>query len=365
MGAFVTITHLQHATTKGESIMKKITVCLIIALLSGVLSACQAAAPSDSASPRQTPPSPVQDASTQPVTTTAVFDPVITPSTNPSTKPAPSPLTMIYEVDPVYSAEDGLQHTNIISGMPEFSVEDLVTKELTAKLGGVNHNLRYERTLYYPIGDETVHQYFVNDEDQYGILLKKDGTIHSLLYDFATLNISKTESPEQILPLLQTELNKWFDMDRYEYIRLPEARHDANGFGIYDFLFYNQIGNYITGYMIVAVNDEGKVFGCKTKNLPEDVEISSLSIDENLEHEFIELKMKDLYKTSEKQEYKEYSYDERFPPQIVMYKNELCVQYTVLAKLILKDYEGEIGSYLHTILIPLALLTPETISQTQ
>lgn len=313
--------------------MKKKLIYLSIVLLTGALLSCQST-----------------NIQTIPTTTNSV-------NSSPTQFTNSEYLSMICEVDSMY-AEGG---SSTVSSMPIESVSDSAKREITMEISGISRHLSYHRTLHYPIGGETVHQYLVDYENNGSILLNQDGTIHSFLCTFATLNISKTESPEQILPLLKAELEKWVDLDQYEYVDLPESVDDADGFGIYNFRFYNQIAGYVTDSVMVAVNSSGAVFGCRIRKLPEDD--ISLNIDKKLEQELIELKMKNIYSTSDTKEYKSNSIKEHSAPQLKMYNNELCVEYYVSAILINKESGNEISSFIHTILIPVKLITSETISQ--
>lgn len=311
--------------------MKRIAICLIITFLSTTLMACH-------------------PATTLSNSTTAA---------PPTAAPSPDYLSMIYEMDA--PGGSGLNHSNVISSTPEPSVSDSATREIVMELCKASSLLVYHSTLYYPIGGETVHQYLVNSEENASVLLNSDGSVHSLLCTFATLDISKTDSSDEVLPLLKAELEEWVDITKYEHLDVTKLNgEDAVEFGIYDFLFYNQIAGYMTDYALVSVDENGAVFACKIRNLP--VDDISLNIDKNLEKELIELKMKDIY-SSETTEYK--AYKDCYPPNVRMYNNELCIEYHISATLARKETHQESGSFIHSILIPVRLMTAQQGVQDQ
>ncbi len=262
-------------------------------------------------------------------------------------------LNMILEIDnDLCNTEKDFNHKNIVSDKVEYSTDDNAPLKIKCKINDHEEELDYHDTLYYPIGGKKVNRYFVNGNEDHVILISQDGSVNSILYEFITLDISKTATPNEVLPVLERELNKWINTSDYEHINIPEySNENIQGFGIYDFLYYNSVDGYMTDYVKVSVSDDGCVFGFSINNLKYDN--IRLDIDKELEIEMLNLKLKDIY-TTDNTKYK--SYNTVFTPQVVIYNDKPCIRYFVSA-----DYShatnGDTTSWLNSILIPVDLIT--------
>ena len=261
-------------------------------------------------------------------------------------------LRAIYEVgNDVFTQEKEFNHQNIVQNQAECSVDTTDQKETTIKVGKDDKVVEYHDTLFYPVGQKRVYRYYVEGDAEQSILIDSDGKINAILYQFATIEISKNASPEAVRTLLELKLSELLDLSYYKNVDLPSAvTADSDRFGIYHFSYYNTVGGYVTNYMTVAVSDDGGIFGLKIiRNVPDDIE---LNIDKTLENELLTLKLNDIYST----EHSSFcSYRVELTPQVVTYNGELCVQYPVVA-VYRHDTFGEMTSFINDILIPVRLL---------
>ena len=263
-----------------------------------------------------------------------------------------SPLNEIYEIgNEVYKQEVEFHHANIVQNTTEHSIDKIEKEEIKLKIEQKEETFVYKDTVFYPVGERRVYQFCVKGDAEQSILIDSDGKINAILYQFATIEISKNASPEAVRTLLELKLSKLLDLSYYKNVDLPSAvTADSDRFGIYHFSYYNTVGGYVTNYMTVAVSDDGGIFGLKIiRNVPDDIE---LNIDKTLENELLTLKLNDIYST----EHSSFcSYRVELTPQVVTYNGELCVQYPVVA-VYRHDTFGEMTSFINDILIPVRLL---------
>lgn len=258
-------------------------------------------------------------------------------------------LTRIYEIDnEIYNVEKDFNHSNIVSDQTVHSTVPGVASKTKLHFDGIEKEFVYFDTLYYPIGEKKVHKYITNEEQV--VLLNQDGTVNALLFDFATLNISETAKPNEVLSVLESELVKWVDISQYEHLQMPESVEDDQKFGMYYFLYYNTEQGYLTDYVRVSVLDDGRVFGLSINNLNSDGMV--LNIDKELENKMIDLKLKDIY-TTESTEY--ISYNVVVQPRIVVFNDVLYVLYSVSANYLTVSGE-QMSSFANSILIPVDLV---------
>lgn len=257
-------------------------------------------------------------------------------------------LNEILEADTgIYDQEPNLNHKNIIDTQPESSVDRSKAEKTTVKIDGKDRSLDYSDTLFYPVGEKKVDCYYVDGNKDSLVLLNSDGSINSILYQFSQLNISKTESPDQVKLLLDQKLRDLVDISRYEYVQIPSSNESlGEGFGLYDYLYYNMMDGYMTDYIRVSVLDDGSVLGFSINEV--ETTATELNIDEKKEDELLVLKLKDIYTTA----HTEYvSHKTVFPPQLVTYQGELYVQHYV--SVVYRDEaRGELSSFINTILLP-------------
>lgn len=261
-------------------------------------------------------------------------------------------LNLILEIDSeLYIIENNFNHRNSVSDKAEYLTDSSVVSIIKREIDNSEKELKYQDTLFYPIGEKRLNRYFVNGNEDNTVLVNQDGTVNAILYEFVTLDISETATPNEVLPVLVQELNKWIRTSDYEHINIPEYTENSQGFGIYDFLYYNSVDGYMTDYVKVSVSDDGCVFGFWINDLNYDN--ISLNIDKELETELLNLKLKDIYDT-DNTEYN--SYNTAFIPQVVIYNNKPHIRYFVSANYSYAS-GGEATSWINNILIPVDLIT--------
>lgn len=255
----------------------------------------------------------------------------------------------------IYVVEDGApswwKDATLISNEVKYSVESSIPSEKVVKLGGVDHTLKYKDTLYYPVGQRTLHRYFVDGNEKQTVLIDGNGKVNDILYKYTVLDITKTTAPNVILELLKSELGKTFDISRYKYVDIPEQAQESEESWIYDYRFFNKENGYITEYLLASVSKDGSVFGVKTHNL--NTSELNLDIDKKKEQQAIELKLKDIYNTDS---YKYRSYKVAFEPYVTTYNDQVCIEYSVGVRYSHSN-KGETASFLHRILIPIEVIS--------
>ncbi len=259
-------------------------------------------------------------------------------------------LSSICEVEEDIIALHLFNHTNLISSFSVSSVDSNIEATKKIQICGKEFNLSYYETLYYPISEKKVHKYMVEGNNMGSVLLNEDGSVSALLFNFVTLDIDKTASPESVRALVEPIISTWTDVSKYKNIDMP--KYDENNkkeFGMYSFLYFNTTDGYMTDYMKVSVSDNGDVSGFSINDL--NIANIDLNIDDDLAEELLVLKLEDIYTTSES---KYLSHDKRFS-QIVLYKNELHIQYTVSVTY-RHSSNGEASTPLQRILIPVRFI---------
>ena len=261
-------------------------------------------------------------------------------------------ISVILEVDSgqVY-AEEQANHTNTISSSPQKSVDKSVSVDKSLDVNNTTLTIKYQETLYYPVSDKRVHKYFVDNDEKKTVLIDENGKINALLYTYTTINISKNASTDEVIEPLKAELSKVLDISFYKNVQTSSVPYSDSAFGLYSYVFYNEKNGYMTDYLKVSVSDDGGVFGLSINNLPESD--FNVNISKEKEDEAIQAKMKDIYNT-DKTEYK--TYKSIFDPCIVVYEDQLYVQYFVSATYTHSEH-GETNSFINTILIPLDLIS--------
>lgn len=259
-------------------------------------------------------------------------------------------VNKIYEVDhKQYNEEKEFNHKHLISGTPEILFDKNVQLEKNFIINGMELKLKYNRTLRYDIGNECLLEYFVDGDEEKVILLSDDGKIDSILYDYTVLEISKTTNSDEVLELLKNELRKFVDISFYSNVTVDETEY-LSGTN-YDYLFFNNENGYMTDFLRASVDVDGNVYAVKFYNLKATDHLK-VDVDKEKEQQAIELKLKDIYNT-EITQYK--SYEEVFDPRIVIYEDQLYVEYFVAATYT-HEQHGERSSYINTLLIPLEMI---------
>ena len=265
-------------------------------------------------------------------------------------------LDLILQLKEDYlGVEEELNDKNIISDAPTHFIDNNVKETLVVKINGVDEELHYSESLYYQVGDQTLHLYLVNGEEGKTVLIDKNQKISSLLYKFTVINVNESATPEEVLLELKDILSEYLDLSSYKYIKMPEDKSKENdGFGSYRFIFYNSVGGYQTDWIKISVSDDGAVFGFAINNLKHN--ISSLNINEDLANEMLELKFKDMF-TTEKTEYISYKVDETYPRRVIVINDKSYIEYRGSARYLHKDSGLEVNSYSQYIYIPVEIIS--------
>ena len=266
-------------------------------------------------------------------------------------------LNLIYQNEEEHqSADPDLNDKNVISSLPTYYNDTNAKKKITVKINGAYEELIYSESLYYQVGNETLHLYLVNGESGKTVLIDENERICSLSYNFAVIEIDKFSTPEKVLDALKDALDEYVDLSHYEYTVMPNDKseeNDGSGFGRYYFVLYNSINGYRTDWMKVSVKDDGRVSGFNIIDFK--YSINSLTVDERLEKEMLELKFKDMFTTGET-EFISYSLDERHSPQLVIIDDKLCIEYCGSAKYLHKESGFELNSYLKYVYVPIEII---------
>lgn len=272
-------------------------------------------------------------------------------------------LDLIYEIDgSYYSSEKNFNHKNIISRTAQISIDKTAPATKKVKINGVEKELHYKDTRYYPISGTTARSYLINPEDDEDVtvLINQDGTIKSVLNRFDKIDISKYDTPEKVLPKVKEVVEEYVDLSKYKYYEEPyynpeTLESSSVGFGIYTFGFYNLVDGCTTDYVSVSVDYRGNVASLKITNMKQS--ITSLNIDEKLEDEILELKFRDIY-TTDTTEYISHKIDESVRKTVVTHEDgTVYIIYRGSAKYRLKSTGAEINGWLIEIVVPLELIS--------
>jgi len=264
-------------------------------------------------------------------------------------------LQVIYEVySSYYDSEKNFNHKNIVSRTVQKSVDKNAPETKKVMMNNVEYELQYDSTHYNPFFDRTLYLY-TDEEKNVRITLTNDGEIAEILHEFDTIDIEDRATPEEVLPKLKEKLEEYIDISKYNNVKMPNDNSDnENGFGTYDFIFYNSVEGYITDYIQVRVKEKGQIRTLRIHDW--DKKFTSLNIDKNLVAKMLELKFKDIY-TTDTTEYISYKLDERFIPQIIIREGITYIAYTGSARLLVKSTGTERNSYVTEILIPLEIIS--------
>lgn len=237
----------------------------------------------------------------------------------------------------------------------EIYVESDAPSEIALIINGEEKHLTYHDSIYRPVGPQKRRRYLIDGDENKMVLIEADGSICALAYEFDTIDISSKSTPEEVLPLLKNVLSKYVDISEYENIDMPEnmTENADEGYISYQFTFYNAIGEYRTDYIQVGVLPNGAVSGLRIYDVKYDGEII-LNIDKDLEKKFLDLKLDDMY-TTETTKYK--TYDATWSPHVVVYNDELYIEYYVSARYTKGDSENLVSSFIHRILIPVDMIS--------
>ena len=264
-------------------------------------------------------------------------------------------LSQIYEIggDSLSGAEDdNLNHVNVVSDIIIYSQEFPEGTTISYDTGMIEYSLIYHETRYYPAREMTVHSYFVNGFGKSEFNLREDGSVFTILGDgLRAIDIDIHASPEEVRALMEPVTSDLVDFSLYEHTDL-DIYPFGEGFGRYEFRYYNMEQGYYTDIATVAVRENGNIANVVIENLPYDT--SSIGIiDKEREAELIQKKLKSMC-DSKTVEYQDYEL--RRVPRFKVYQNELCIYYSLDCNVYDLERETEDG-FIAKLLIPVRLLT--------
>lgn len=260
-------------------------------------------------------------------------------------------LNHVFEIDAgQYSAEKDLNHANLISNDPILTVDTTVQASKSIVLNGANLSLTYKNTVHFPVGDKTVYRYLVDGDESKIIEIDTNGNINRIRYEYTKLDISKNATPEEVLIKLKPELEAIRDLSKYEFVRLPEQQESDNGFGSYQYSFYNMEGSYVTDSLSFIVFEDGSVHGLRTYDLPD--EKRNFTVNEEKLNEIIEAKLRNIYDTDTT---KYVSFKRSGDYSLTVYDGKYYLVCAVSARHI--RVGAEVAGFLIPLLIPMDLIT--------
>lgn len=250
------------------------------------------------------------------------------------------------------NAPDYLQSIYEIESLAKgIAVEEEVPREVTITVLGQELNLEYAMTYRAIFDDFVYHRYKIAGFEDGFADLREDGSVYSLYYPIATVNIEENATPEEVHAQIGPALLPWIDLSKYEYVDMPQQK-DANcAFGSYEFRYYNMIDGYRPDHVEVRVHDNGVIDQVEVYNLGADLTV--LNIDPEFEETVLDMKLKEIY-TTEKTQYE--TFVPFAPPYLRWFNGEVHVFYTLEAKF---SYRAEqiIYSEVKLVLVPVDLLT--------
>ena len=261
-------------------------------------------------------------------------------------------LQYIYEIEGTYDTNIG-NHTNIISYKPQYTVDNDVVQSKTITVINNSYDFNYKESLYYPIGDKKVYDYRLDQDGEKSVLLNEDGSVYAFLFDFITIDISPTDSSDEVRTELEKVITEWIDISEYQHVRVDVTGREGD-FGIYHYCYYNMVNDIWTDYATVAVGDDGGVSALWIIDIEVDEEDIN-NIDKELEEQMIQLKLEDVYNT-ETTSYISHEQLPGFMPQAVEYNGELCIEYTFGVRFLNKEVDEE-RNIASNILIPVRLIS--------
>ena len=268
-------------------------------------------------------------------------------------------LNEIYAVDETLCATDEeKREKNLIDARIVRSTDPNVPEFIKKEILGKEYNLTYVETQTYPLYGEVADKYALEGFGENGsIIIRRDGSIRSLLFDFTNISISGIEPPQVIKPQLEAEIYEIVDVSNYEYCDLPEYVPEKESFGSYHFLYYNMEKGYITDFMHVFVKDDGTIKSLTINDIDIGVEfdLSNVRINKDLEDKLLSAKTKQIYENARKEcvgcERVEYML-----PNICFYEGKFFIQYNVSAIYLEQNGQQQSSGYIQRILIPLHIL---------
>lgn len=276
-------------------------------------------------------------------------------SCNKSEKNNEQYLDRIFEVENAqYTDEKEFNHKNIISSDVVHSKDTTVLSEKKVKLNGEDVTVKYNETLFYPVGEITLHSYLVDGDPEKEVLIDNDGNVNSILFKYDKIDISGVETLTDVCALAKEELSKYFDISKYRCTSILRPVTDINSSPwMCTFQLYNTVDGCISDRFRFSVYDDGSLFAVRT--FDSGVGDIKMDIDNEKVKEIVELKLKDVYDT-DKCEY--VSFTTYHVPSVIKYNGEVCIEYYASALYVRKGDSSEtaVSSFINMIIIPLELI---------
>lgn len=137
---------------------------------------------------------------------------------------------------------------------------------------GTSYELLYERSITYLFGDITVDQYSIVGSEKGSVLLLPNGAIYAIIgIPVKSLDISKYDDSDKVRIEAEKAFSSVIDFSAFEYVNVNESLSDkTNGFGLYQFVWFNMIGNVMSDRIItMSVKQDGEVSSIWLKNAVE------------------------------------------------------------------------------------------------
>ena len=263
-------------------------------------------------------------------------------------------LEKILEIEQSTYSDVKLNHQKIISDDVQHILDEKLKGNKIVAINGKEETLKYEDTLFYPVGEKRVYRYFIDGDEKKTVLIDEKGKINSILFDYTRIDIPKKASADEVLEPLKTELSKIFDISFYKNVKHSNVKYNESGFGLYDFVFYNEKSGYMTDYLRISVNDDGFIFGLRENRL--NISDFEVNIDKEKENAAIDAKIKDIF-TTDNTKLNSWEAASTGAPKITVYNGQLYVKHYIVANYTHTVYGGEISSFINKILIPLDLIS--------
>ena len=214
------------------------------------------------------------------------------------TQPSQAKTCSIFEVTNPQLAVSHFDHKNEISNTTILSVDATklnITK--TVEFLGEQYDVIYKQTIYYLLGDTTVDQFSVVDNNADSLLFLPDGTVYAaLISPVTTIDIDMHADKETVRAAVEAALFGEIDFTGFEFCDIEGSLEDTTGgFGLYTLRWYNKKHDIMTGEIVqVSVRQNGEVGSVWMKNrvdlgldeLPDDFNINDYTSDiENKLHE--------------------------------------------------------------------------------
>ncbi len=273
--------------------------------------------------------------------------------------PAQNLKNLILEVDSGFydSLGDNIERKNLISDKIEHYFDSNATPNKVFNINSAELSLKYDESLKYPVGDMTLDQYLLDGDKDKKIILKQDGKLKALLYEFETIDFLPTSLVKDIRPLLEDKLASIIDLTKFQYLK-KSCDDDSVIDRVCNFLYYNMVDGYMTDFARLAVYADGQIGALVINDL--ESENLDFKVDKETERKLLSEKIKDVYETTiADKEYISYRESENITADIVKYEGQLYVRHYVSARV---NYMGsEMEDWMRCFLVPLDLITVDAV----